>query len=230
MSNQLVEIKTVTRRDAVRAFALALTTTGLFDYAQAQHVHAAAAVVKGADGKPYKPKGLTQHEFGTITRMAEMIMPADDLSGSAVDAGAPQFIDTLCAQNKEIANIFRGGILWVDNYMLEHEGTRFLAASEGQQTAMLDTLDAASHGMREPLVTYSPSDSNRGFRKYRATNMTPLAPGARFFDWCARMTVDAFYTSPMGQKDVQYKGSQAVSEYKVPDEVIDYLKNNGSLA
>ena len=34
------------------------------------------------------------------------------------------------------------------------------------------------------------------------------------------MTVDAFYTSPIGIQDVGYQGNQAVSQYEVPESII----------
>jgi hypothetical protein len=51
---------------------------------------------------------------------------------------------------------------------------------------------------------------------------TNLAPGVRFFDWARKLIVDAFYTSPIGIKDVNYIGNQVVSKYEVPQESIDY--------
>jgi hypothetical protein len=37
------------------------------------------------------------------------------------------------------------------------------------------------------------------------------------------MVVDAFYTSPMGVKDVGYMGNTAVAKFEVPQEVLDYV-------
>ena len=49
-----------------------------------------------------------------------------------------------------------------------------------------------------------------------------LAVGARFFDWARKMTVDAFYTSAIGIKDLGYLGNKALSKYEVPKEALEY--------
>ena len=42
------------------------------------------------------------------------------------------------------------------------------------------------------------------------------------------MTVDAFYTSALGIRDIDYRGNSPMGAYAVPAEVIDYaLKKSG---
>jgi hypothetical protein len=42
------------------------------------------------------------------------------------------------------------------------------------------------------------------------------------------MVVDAYYTSPIGVKDVGYMGNKGMSEFKVPQGAIDYaVKRSG---
>jgi hypothetical protein len=36
------------------------------------------------------------------------------------------------------------------------------------------------------------------------------------------MVVDAYYTSPIGIKEVGYMGNTAVSKFEVPQEAVDY--------
>ena len=50
-----------------------------------------------------------------------------------------------------------------------------------------------------------------------------LTPGVQFFGWMRRMTVDAYYTSAIGMKDIGYIGNTAVTEYTVPQEAISYV-------
>ena len=215
---------TVSRRDAIRAIALALTGAGILDRASAQQVHRAAEAAKS--GGSYTPQALTAHEFATVLRLAELIIPADDVSGSAVEAGAPEFIDVLCGGSETLADIYRGGILWLDNYMLEEHGERFVDATAEQQDAVLAKLVEAEAALEERKPTYRRAAENTGYRQY----LTEPAPGVRFFDWVRKMTVDAFYTSPIGFKDVGYMGNIGMTKYEVPDEVIAYLKRKGTLA
>lgn len=214
------------RRALLRRIALGLTAAGAFselDAQSAEHVHnTAAAATK--NGK-YTPKLFTEHEWATITRLSDVVMPADDRSGSAVDAGAPQFIDLLCSQNPELAAIFTGGLAWMDAAMRLQSGKEFVSAAPAEQTRLLDAIVAAERTVQEgraESVLYARAPQYRGFSGYTVKPGTDLAPGVHFFGWARRLIVDAYYTSPIGIKDVNYIGNTAVSKYEVPKEAIDY--------
>jgi gluconate 2-dehydrogenase gamma chain len=194
--------ETTSRRDLLRNVALAATLGGLNAEA-AQHVHQAAAAEK-ADTGAYKAKLLNAHEFQTMQKLADVIIPADEHSKGALDAGAVEFIDLLCSQNPELAAIYTGGIGWLDGAMQKRYRTDFVSAKPDQQTAMLD------------LIAY---------RK----NQTPeLGPGIVFFDWARKMVVDAYYTSSIGVKDVGYMGNKGMSEFTVPVSALNSaLKRSG---
>jgi gluconate 2-dehydrogenase gamma chain len=187
----------VTRRDLVK-IALAVTAAGgSIDLASAQHVHQAAADNKAANSGVYKPKLFNAHEYATLQKLAELIVPADDVSPSALEAGACEFIDLLSSNNAELAAIYTGGIFWLDREMQRRHNARFIEAKPEQRTAMLD------------LIAY---------RK----NAEELGPGVRFFDWARMMVVDAFYTSKAGIKDVGYLGNKGMAKFEIPQEAIDY--------
>ena len=190
-----------TRREVLKQFALAMTAagTGVFNLEAARLVHAFAGEERAQTGD-YVPKLLTAHEYRTVTRLAELIVPADAGGGSAVDAGAPEFIDLLCSQNEELAAIYTGGLSWLDAEMRRRDDRTFAEATEPQQTGMLDALVEAERA--EP-----PPDE--------------LGPGVRFFDWVRRMSVDAYYSSPIGIQDVGYRGNQTLSRYETPREAVE---------
>lgn len=218
-----VRRRTSSRRAVLRGIALSLTAGGILDTAAAQHVHETAAAEK-AKGL-YKSKAFTANEYKTIQRLAELIVPKDERSGSAVDAGAPEFIDLLCSQNKELANIYYGGLAWLDAEMRRRHQTTFTSASEAQQTAMLDLLVAAERTERTRRAeqgSYERSAHYRDFAGYSTHARSDLAPGVYFFDWIRKMTVDAFYTSPIGVKDIDFRGNRAYSQYNVPVEALQY--------
>lgn len=185
----------ITRRTLLENIALAAVTGGLTLEA-AQHVHGVAAQEK--TGGVYKPKGLNAHEYKTLEKLADFIIPTDQHSPGAVAAGAPEFIDLLASQNPQMLAIYTGGIAWLDHSMQRHHSTDFLGAKTEQQTAMLDLI------------------------AYRKNESPELGPGIKFFEWARRMVVDAYYTSPIGIKDVGYMGNTAVSKFEVPQEAIDY--------
>lgn len=212
------------RREAIRAIAIGLTSMGVLDLDAAQHVHGVAAAEKTATGA-YTVKAFQAEEYKTIRRLAELIVPADGVSGSALDAGAPEFIDLLCSQNTKLADIYHGGLGWLDAEMRKRYGKRFVEAGETQQKAMLDTLvkaEAAESARRSEELVYQRSAVYKDFTGYTTERASDLGPGVRFFDWVRKMTVDAFYTSPLGVKDLGFKGNGAYSKYVVPQEAIEY--------
>ena len=57
---------------------------------------------------------LHAHEYATLVALADLILPKDDRSGSASDAGAPEFIDFIVAEQPERQTAMRGGLGWLD--------------------------------------------------------------------------------------------------------------------
>src|SRR6202163_1924677 len=147
-----------------------------------------AAADKAATGV-YKPKAFNDHEFLTLQKLADYIIPADEVSPGASQAGCADFIDLLSSQNPELAEIYTGGISWLDHATERRYGANFLSAKPGEQTAMLDLI------------------------AYRKNESSELGPGIRFFEWARNMVVDAYYTSPIGIKAIGYLGNTAVAKF-----------------
>jgi gluconate 2-dehydrogenase subunit 3-like protein len=187
-------------RRSVLAKIAAAAMAGPVGLEAAQHVHEAAAAAATTAGGVYKPKALTQHEFDTLKTLAEIIVPG------ASKGSAAEFIDLLSSQNPEMAAIYTGGIAWLDEEMRRQYHTDFLTAKAEQKTEMLDKI------------------------AYRKNRTAELAPGIKFFDWARRMTVDAYYTSAAGIKEVGYVGNRGMKEFKVPQEAIDYAVKRSPFA
>ena len=193
----------VSRRELLRQLAVAAASaaTGAFNLEAARVVHAFAAEKRAQPGG-YVPRFLTAPEYATLTRLAELVVPADAGGGSAVDAGAPEFIDLLCSENERLADIYRGGLAWLDEAMNRAGNGAFAGAPVEAQTALLDALVAAE----------------------RAGGASGLEPGVRFFVWVRRMTVDAYYTSPIGIRDVGYQGNRILSAYETPRAAVEFIE------
>ncbi len=186
------------RRELLERIGLALSGSLLLSAQDAQHVHQALTADRSARQGSYEPKALTAHEYATLQRLSDLVIPADEHSPGALAAGASDFIDFLCAASDEMKNIYTGGILWLDDEMQRRSGGQeFLSASPGQQTALLDVIAFRKNGSPE------------------------LNPGIQFFAWVRRMVVDAYYTSPIGMKDLGYMGNSAMSRFSVPPEVLE---------
>jgi len=150
---------------------------------------------------PYTPKALTAHEYATMENLAEWIVP-----GSRV-AGVTPFIDFLCQATDDMKVIFTGGLGWLDDATRRRtEGKDFVSASQDQQKAMLDLI------------------------AFRENNSPELGPGIQFFDWARRLVVDAYYTSPVGIKEVGYIGNSAMSTFSVPQAAVDYALKRSPFA
>ncbi|HTM13533.1 MAG TPA: gluconate 2-dehydrogenase subunit 3 family protein [Bryobacteraceae bacterium] len=185
------------RRELFRIIGSSIVLTaagsGVLSPALAQHVHAEIAAVKSLSGGPnYVPKKFTPHNFLTLKKLGDIIIPG------ASDAGAAEFIDFLSSHNDELAAIFNGGFGWLDNYMQKTYGADFLNAAAAQQTELLDKLAYAKNRTPE------------------------TAPGVHFWTWTRNMVVDAYYTSPAGVKDLGYMGNGAMKVFNVPQEAVDY--------
>ena len=193
----------LSRREVLIAFG----ATGIVTPALAQHVHQAVGEVKSLDPGPnYNPKYLNAHEYATLRKLSDFIIPADEHSKGALDAGAAEFIDFLCSRNDMMAETFTGGLAWIDDAMQTRFQSSFLAAKREQQTVLLDEIS---------------------YRKNRTVNNTP---GVVFFSWCRGMVIDAYYTSPVGIADVGFMGNQVLGSFSVPDEALQYALKRSPLA
>lgn len=192
-----------TRRDLLIAFG----ATGVISPLLAQHVHEAVSAVKSLDPGPnYKAKYLNAHEYATLRKLSDFIIPADDHSKGAIDAGAAEFIDFLCSRNENMAQTYTGGLGWMDQAMQHRYQQTFLSASREQQTALLDEIS------------------------YRKNETPANAAGVKFFSWCRGMVIDAFYTSPVGIEDVGFVGNMVLGSFSVPDEALQYALKRSPFA
>ena len=192
----------LSRRELLARLAAGAALIGT---AEAQQVHDSVAQEKSAQNGPYQPKALTAHEYATLQKLSDYIIPADEHSPGALTASAADFIDFLCNASDEMRDIYTGGLLWLDDAMAKrNDGKSFLEASPAQQTAMLDLI------------------------AYRKNASPELDPGIQFFALCRRMVADAYYTTPIGYKDVGFMGNNAMTTFTVPKEAVDYaLKRSG---
>jgi gluconate 2-dehydrogenase gamma chain len=229
----LVQLGDLSRRSLLKRIALGLTAMELeqMTVLEAQEVHSHTEAEKKLTGV-YQPKLFNEHEYRTVTRLAELIVPADDVSGSAVDAGAPEFIDLLASHNMQLADIYTGGIAWLDAHARAVNKTTFLEAGPQRQVALLEELveaRAEQQRRRQDGSSYENSE-HKDFRGYGVYQRNDLGPGVVFFNWVCRMTIDAFYTSPIGIKDIGYLGNSAMTQYVVPEQAINYALKRSPFA
>jgi hypothetical protein len=187
----------VSRRDLIRSAAVA-ATLGQLNGEAMQHVHQHVAEARKESGGAYKPRCLNGHEYQTVAKLADLIIPPEGTSVGGAGAGAPEFIDVLCSGSDRMARIWQGGLAWLDAASRQRGHASFLAAPPAQQTALLDLI------------------------AYRRNETAELGPGIEFFDWARRMVVDAYFTSPQGYQALGYQGNGGMQTFDVPKEALEY--------
>ncbi len=187
----------IQRRDILRSAAIA-AALGQLTPASAQHVHQQAGDAKKATAGRYQPSFFNEHDYKTVSRLADLIIPPEGAEPGGAAAGAPEFIDLLCSGAGRLAQTWLGGLAWLDSASLKRFQTTFLEAKPEQQTALLDLI------------------------AYRRNETPELAPGIVFFDWARRMVVDAYFTSPAGVKAIGFQGNVGMQTFQVPVEALTY--------
>jgi hypothetical protein len=108
-----------------------------------------AAAAAPANAAAPRLKFFTAKEYAILEELAELIIPADDVSGGARAAGVAAIIDTRLAESldKNERQSWRDDLEELDGLCAELTGTPFLAASMEQKTRLLDHV---SQNEREP--------------------------------------------------------------------------------
>jgi gluconate 2-dehydrogenase gamma chain len=187
----------LTRRGVLQVFGatptLAVMTAGAAA-AQDEHAHMHPAPTVAAKG-PYHRQSFDEHQWRTVGILCNLILPADDRSGSATDAGVPEFLDDWIAFRKAQdgnadleAQIF-GGLMWLNAQSWEASGKLFADAPVEQQKHILDRIAYPDRA--------APEDHR----------------WVIFFNRFRDLTISGFYSSKMGIADLPYTGNTIVTNW-----------------
>src|SRR5689334_4045820 len=130
----------LSRRRLLRGLAASALAAGSIDMLAAQELHRHLVGEQSASGAAYTPKALNPHEFATLDRLSDLILPAVGGKPGAREAGAAAWIDSLAAVNDQLKQIYVDGLAWLDQTLKMQGAPDFLSASEAQQRALLDRL------------------------------------------------------------------------------------------
>lgn len=139
---------------------------------------------------PFAPKFLTAKEWETVRILSDLIIPRDDHSGSATDAGVPEFLDFVLTEWPEHQTPIRGGLAWLDRESTRRAGKPFREAAAADRTTLLDDIAWPARARPE------------------------MAPGVEFFNRFRDLVASGFYSSQEGVKDLGYTGNTFVTEWK----------------
>ena len=159
---------------------------------QAHHQVRAARQAQQTAGRTaaFKPKFFTPHEYATVRVLVDLIIPKDARSGSATDAGVPEFMDFMMIDQPARQTAMRGGLAWIDRECLRRYDKTFLASAAAERTALLDDIAWPSKATPE------------------------MSHGVAFFNSFRDLTASGFWTTKMGMDDLQYMGNTFVAEWK----------------
>lgn len=142
-------------------------------------------------------KYFDDHEMKTISTLCDIIIPKDEVSGSATEAGVPDFIEFMAKDRPEYQTPLRGGIKWLDLQCMRRFDADFASCQPGQQIEMVDEIAFPEKAKPE------------------------MKAGVAFFNTMRDLTACGFFTSKMGLKDLGYMGNQPNQWNGVPQEVLD---------
>ena len=185
----------ISRRDVLRNLAVGAAGGSVLKMIPAKAAELAHELIDkekaSSPGGRYTPKYFSSHQYQTLSQLCGMIIPKDEVSGGAIEAGAPEFIDLLSSENEEFQGILGGGMMWLDNLCADRYERTFVDCTAAQQTEVLDLIAYKKNAQADPV----------------------LSQGVVFFAKLRAMTCDGFYTSKIGIEDLKYIGNTALAEF-----------------
>ena len=170
------------RRDLIKIFGAAVATSQL--PAAERAVHQLAAPQPGA------PLFFTKDEFALLDTLTEMIIPTDDHSPGAHEAGVAAYIDRMVAEAyvPEEKTTWRNGLASLNGMSEKINGGFFLKSSKAQQLDLLKTIAAAEND--------------------------PKSEQEKFFTQLKQTTAFAYYSSSIGiHNEMNYKGNVILEKF-----------------
>lgn len=150
--------------------------------------------------EPFSPGFFTPHEWRTVRVLADLVIPRDERSGSATDAGVPEFMDFMLLERESLQVPMRGGLRWLDAESVDRYGATFAGLTAVQQAAILDDIAWPARARPE------------------------MSPGVDFFNLFRDLTASGFFSSRIGVEDLGYVGNRVVSEWNgCPPEALERL-------
>ena len=136
-------MKNISRRTALKLFASGPVAAAMsWTAAEAEQAHQRAQQAKRQAVKQratFKPKFFTAHEYATVGVLVDLIIPKDERSGSATEAGVPEFMDFMMIDQPQRQTAMRGGLALIDHLCEERfDNKPFVACSDEQRHQILD--------------------------------------------------------------------------------------------
>ena len=185
----------ISRRDVLRTLAVGVAGGSVLQVIPLEAAELAHQLVRkekaAAPAGKYTPKYFTAKQYEAILSLCDAIIPKDEKSAGALEAGAPEFIDLLTSENDEYQLALGGGLMWLDTHCIDQYGKVFMECSPEQRRELLDLIAFRKNAKKDP----------------------GLSQGVAFFAFLRNLTCDGYYTSKIGIQDLQYIGNVTRSEW-----------------
>lgn len=180
----------ISRREAIGVFGLTALTTA-FKWTPHDVAHARKLVREAIKAQTsYAPTFFTPREWETVRVLVDLVIPKDERSGSATDAGVPEFMDFMMNDRPDGQIPMRGGLAWLDGECFDRFRKTFVDSSPENRTAILDDIAWP--------------------KKAKAEH----SQGVAFFNMFRDLTASGFWSSKIGIADLDYQGNTFVAEWK----------------
>jgi hypothetical protein len=153
-----------------------------------------------AAGQPYALRFFSASEYAAVVLLADLILPRDARSGSASEAGAPEFIDFIVAEQPARQTAMRGGLAWLDGECRRRFDRTFAGCTDPERRAVLDDI------------------------AWPARARPDMSQGVAFFTAMRDLVATGFWSSRAGVADLGYLGNRPVGEWTgAPPDVLQKL-------
>ncbi|HKC40463.1 MAG TPA: gluconate 2-dehydrogenase subunit 3 family protein [Gemmatimonadales bacterium] len=177
----------LTRREALELTAVAALTTA-FRWTPAD-ARRASDLARAARQGAFQAKFFTPHEWETVRVLVDIVIPSDERSGSATDAGVPEFMDFMMNERDDGRIPMRGGLAWLDTESRERFNKAFKDCVEQERQAILDDIAFPKRAKPE------------------------YSQGVAFFNMFRDLTASGFWSSKIGIADLDYRGNEFVTSW-----------------
>jgi gluconate 2-dehydrogenase gamma chain len=198
---------TISRRAALRLAASAPVAAAMaWTPAEAEQAHRQALQARrqaAKQGAPFTPKFFATHEYETVRVLVDLVIPKDERSGSATDAGVPEFMDFMMVDQPKRQTAMRGGLALIDRLAeTRFDNKPFVACTDAERRQILDDIAFPATPQTKPT----------------------LSQAVAFFSSFRDLTASGFWSSKMGVEDLQYQGNEFVPHWTgCPQEALDKL-------
>lgn len=192
--------KATSRRDVLKILLAAPAVTLSWAESEAAQAAVSAQAARAVTAEPFVPQFFTATEFKLVTTLADIVIPKDERSGSASDAGVPEFMDFMMVDQPARQVAMRGGLAWLDHECQLRFDKLFLDCADAERAAVLDDI------------------------AWPAAAKPEFAHGVAFFTSFRDLTAAGFWTTRMGIDDLQYLGNRSVARWNgCPDAALKKL-------